>query len=61
MGRIFGIIVEESHEGKKEDKNRKFKYRFVFQGNNVCTQDFESAVLQDLGSSPAFMEARKKH
>ena len=60
MGRIFGITVEKNHVLKKEDKNRKFKYRVFFQGNKVCTQDFESAIFQDLGSWPASMEASKK-
>ena len=61
MGRVFGIMVEKNHELDKDDKNRKFKYRVVFQGNNVCIQDYESAIFQDLGSSPASMEARARH
>ncbi len=48
LGRIFGIMVEKNHECDKEDVNRKFKYRVVFQGTNVCDQDFESAIFQDL-------------
>ena len=59
MGRFFGIMVEKNHELSKDDEHRKFKYRVVFQGNNVCTQGFESAIFQDLGSSPASMEASK--
>ena len=35
------------------------KYRVVFQGNNVVTQNWETALFQDLGSSPASMEAGK--
>ena len=31
----------------------------VFQGNNVVTQNWETALFQDLGSSPASMEAGK--
>ena len=41
------------------DKSKKFKYRLVFQGNQVVTQNWEVALFQDLGSSPATMEAGK--
>ena len=37
IGRIFGICVEKNHELPKSDKRRKYKYRIVFQGNNVVT------------------------
>jgi hypothetical protein len=59
MGRIFGLMVEKNHELPKTDPRRKFKYRVVFQGNNVCTQNYEVAIFQDLGSSPASMESSK--
>ena len=59
MGRIFGIMVEKNHELNREEKHRKFQYRVISQGNNVRTQDFESAISQDLGSSPASVEASK--
>ena len=35
------------------------KYRVVFQGNKVKTLNWEAALFQDLGSSPASMEAGK--
>ena len=35
------------------------KYRVVFQGNNVFTQNHEIALFQDIGSQPASMEAGK--
>ena len=59
MGRIFGIMVEKNYELAIDDPKRKFKYRVVFQGNQVHTQNFEVAMFQDLGSSPASMEAGK--
>jgi hypothetical protein len=59
LGRMFGIMVEKNHELKVDDPARQFKYRVVFQGNNVFDQDYESAIFQDLGSSPASMEASR--
>jgi hypothetical protein len=59
LGRIFGIMVEKNHELDIKDPSRKMKYRVVFQGNNVVTQNWEAALFQDLGSSPASMEAGK--
>ena len=56
MGRAFGFMVEKNYESPE---SAKFKYRVVFQGNNVIDQDWEAAVFQDLGSSPASMEAGK--
>ena len=41
------------------DPRKKFKYRVVFQGNGVINQSWEVAIFQDLGSSPACMEAGK--
>jgi len=37
MGRAFGIMVEKNYELPKGDSRRKYKYRVVFQGNNVHT------------------------
>ena len=56
MGRIFGFMVEKNYESVQ---HRKFKYRVVFQGNQVIDQNWETALFQDLGSSPASMEASK--
>ena len=39
------------------DKRRKYKGRAVFQGSYVKDQDANWAIFQDLGSSPATMEA----
>ena len=38
---------------------KKFKGRVVFQGDRVIDQNFDAAMFQDLGSSPATMEAAK--
>jgi len=59
MGRLFGICVLKGSELKENDPRRKYKYRVVFQGNNVINQNWEAAIFQDLGSAPASMEAGK--
>ena len=59
MGRLFGIMVEKGSELQSDDPRRKYKYRVVFQGNNVVNQNWEAALFQNLGSSPATMEAGK--
>ena len=59
VGRIFGICVEKSSELPKSDPRRTFKYRVVFQGNNVVTQSWETAMFQDLGSNPSSMQSGK--
>jgi len=41
------------------DPNRKFKGRVVFQGNRVQDESRNAALFQELGSSPATMEAGK--
>ena len=58
MGRLFGICVQKGAELPPGDKRQKYKYRVVFQGNQVVTQNWEVAPFQDLGSSPATMVAR---
>jgi hypothetical protein len=57
MGMLFEICVEKGSELAPEF--RKYKGRVVFQGNAVKNQDWEAAMFQDLGSSPASMEAGK--
>ena len=56
MGRVFGIMVEKNYETPEYSK---YKYRVVFQGNNVFTQNHEAAVFQNQGSAPASMETGK--
>ena len=38
---------------------RKYKGRVVFLGNRVQDENWEAAIFQDLGSSPATMQAAK--
>ena len=59
VGRIFDICVEKNSELPASDPRRKYKGRVVFGGNDVRDQNAEAALFQDLGSSPATMEARK--
>ena len=59
LGRIFGIMVLKGSELPEDHPLQKYKYRVVFQGNNVVDQDWAAAIFQDLGSSPASMEAAK--
>ena len=59
LGRIFGLMVEKGSELPIGDPRWKYKYRVVFQGNNVVDQHWETAIFQGLGSSPASTEAGK--
>ena len=59
LGRVFEICVEKGSELPIGNPGRKFKGRAVFQGNNVRDQNFDWAVFQELGSSPASLTASK--
>jgi len=59
FGHLFGICVEKGSELPEGHENRKMKYRIVFQGNNVKNQDWQAATFDDLGSSPASLEAAR--
>ena len=59
MGYLFGICVEKNSELPQGDPKRKYKYRVVFQGNRVVNQHYDAAIFQDLGSSPATIEASR--
>jgi hypothetical protein len=59
VGLVFGIVVEKNHELPESDPARKYKGRAVFQGNNVRDEDGNWAIFQELGSSPATMEAAR--
>jgi len=59
MGMQFGFVVEKNPDLPAGDPRRKFKGRVVFQGNNVVNQNWEAAMLQDLGNAPATMEASR--
>jgi hypothetical protein len=59
VGRIFAICVEKGSELPEGNPNRKFKGRVVFQGNQVYDENWDAALFQELGSSPASLEAGK--
>ena len=49
IARIIGIMVIKNSELPPGDLRRKYKYRLVFQGNNVKDQNWQNAVFKDLG------------
>ena len=57
MGVMFDVCVEKNSEMAPE--KRTYKGRAVFQGNVVVAQNCDAAMLRDLGSQPATMEASK--
>ena len=59
LARVHGICVEKNYQLPKRDKKRKFKGRGVLLGDQVKTQNFEAALFQDLGNSPATFEAAR--
>lgn len=59
LGWLFGICVQNNSEFMGDDPAKKFKGRVVFQGDRAIDQNFDAVVFQDLGSSPASMEAAK--
>ena len=59
VGMIFDICVEKGSELPKGDPGGKVKGRVVFQGNNVQDESWNTALFQELRSSPATVEAGK--
>ena len=59
VGSVFGICVEKNAELPDGHPNRKYKGRFVFQGNHGRDEENMMALFQDLGSAPASMAAAK--
>ena len=59
FARIFDLCVEKGSELPTGHADRKFKGRAVLQGNLVKDQNWEQALFQDLGSSPAAIEASR--
>ena len=59
FGFLFGIMVEKGSEFPPGDKRRYFKYRVVFQGNNVKDQNWDVALFNEMSSQPATMEASR--
>ena len=54
LGFMFDFCVEKNSEMAPE--KRKYKGCVVFQGNAVVDQNYDAAIFQDLGSSPATIE-----
>ena len=59
LGRIFAACYEKGSELLESDPRRKFQGRTAFQGNNVRDENSDHALFNELGSSPAAMEAAK--
>jgi len=59
FGTIFGLCTEKGSELPKGHTSRKYKGRFVFRGNDVRDQNWDHAIFQEMGSSPAAIEAGK--
>ena len=52
-------MVVKNSELPEGDERRKYKYRLVFQGDRAVDQNWEVAIFQEVGSSPATMEASR--
>ena len=59
MAKLFGFCVLKGSELEENDDRRKFKYRVVFQGNQVVDENWENAIFADAGAAPAMMEAAR--
>ena len=59
FGYILCICVENNSELPDGHPDNSYKGRAVFQGNQVVDENWEVAMFQDLGSSPANMDASR--
>ncbi|OLQ00456.1 hypothetical protein AK812_SmicGene16906 [Symbiodinium microadriaticum] len=59
MARVHGLIYEKNYQLKEDDPARKFKGRGVLLGDQVKDQNMEAALFQDLGNSPATLDASR--
>ena len=59
FGYMFGIMVEKGSEFPEGDDRRYFKYRVVFQGNQVKDQNWEVALYNEHACVPATLEASR--
>lgn len=59
IGNVFGISVENGSELPEGSEGRKLRGRYVFQGHRVYDELLEAGLFNELGSSPASMEAAK--
>ena len=59
IARMFSICFEKGSELPEGDPDRKFKGRCVVQGNDVRDENSHAAIVQEVSSSPATLEAAK--
>ena len=59
FGFIFPRCMEKGSELPDGDPGRKLKGRVVFGGDRVTDENYESAIFNDLSSSPSTMEGAK--
>ena len=59
FGDMFGICGVKGSEIKKTDADPKWKGRFVFRGSDVKDEYNDTAIFNDVYSSPATLEASK--
>ena len=57
VGRIFPIVVEKNAELPDGHPDRKFSGRIVFGGDQVTDEHNATAIVQELASSLASLEA----
>ena len=59
FGDIFGICGVKGSEFQEGDPAKKWKGRFVFRGSDVKDEYNDTAIFNELSSSPATLEASK--
>ena len=59
FGYLLGLCFEKGSELPAGHKDRKFKGRAVFLGDNVKDQDHHFAVFEELGSAPLTMSSAR--
>ena len=59
IARVFGLCVLKGSELPEGHANRKYKGRYVLQGNDVRDEEGDVALFNELSSSPATLEAAK--
>ena len=56
---VFPICHQKGSELPKGHPDRKYKGRYVFQGNQVKDEFWDFAIFNELSSSPSSLEAAK--
>ena len=59
LARVHGLIYEKNYQLPEGHPQRKYKGRGVLLGDQVKDQNFEAALFQDLGSSPASFDTAR--